>query len=226
MISKSNINIISWWHFILGLFLLKISEILYINGLDYLGLYSYRIIHIKEVQDFIFDCLDLLILICLTVLFNPFRILVLSTLNIKPLMSISTYIYIIIVNLIIILSDKTTNLFYMNNTNFAVQYSNTSLFDQPFQIYILSILSLIFITPIYEEILFRGIILNFFKTRYSFLIGLFISSSLFGLIHNYDILYIVFATSMGISFSLLYKKTNSIFPCIIAHIIYNIYTII
>ncbi|WP_367576302.1 CPBP family intramembrane glutamic endopeptidase [Bacillus cereus] len=161
------------------------------------------------------------------VVFNPFRKLIISTLNIKSLLSISTYIYIIIANLIAILIDKITNLYHLNNPNLFVQHSNINhLLDQPFQIYILSILSLIFITPIYEEILFRGIILNFFKTNYSFLIGLFISSLLFGLFHNYDILYIIFATSMGISFSMLYKKTNSLFPCIIAHITYNIYTII
>nr|WP_240519116.1 CPBP family intramembrane glutamic endopeptidase [Bacillus cereus] len=82
------------------------------------------------------------------------------------------------------------------------------------------------IGPVLEEILYRGIILRFLEIKYSFFTGLIISSLLFGLAHNYDFSFIIFATLMGIIYGLLYKKTNSIIPVIIGHMTYNLYTFI
>ncbi|HHT7180843.1 TPA: CPBP family glutamic-type intramembrane protease, partial [Bacillus cereus] len=44
--------------------------------------------------------------------------------------------------------------------------------------------------------------------------------------HDYDFVFIIFATLSGIIDGLLYKRTNSIIPGIIGHITYNLYTFI
>lgn len=80
-------------------------------------------------------------------------------------------------------------------------------------------LSVAIITPIKEEILYRGILYRFFEKKYSFLVGIIISSFIFGILHGG---FPVTAMIMGIVFAMLYKKTQSIIPSIILHIIWNL----
>ncbi|WP_314110244.1 CPBP family intramembrane glutamic endopeptidase [Bacillus pseudomycoides] len=62
-----------------------------------------------------------------------------------------------------------------------------------------------------------------FRNQVFFFTGLIISSLLFGLAHDYDFAFIIFATLTSIIDGLLYKKTNSIIPGLIGHITYNLY---
>ena len=84
---------------------------------------------------------------------------------------------------------------------------------------IIYVLSVAIITPIKEEILYRGILYRFFEKKYSFLIGIIISSFIFGILHGG---FPVTAMIMGIVFAMLYKKTQSILPSIILHIVWNL----
>ncbi|MBJ8082522.1 CPBP family intramembrane metalloprotease [Bacillus cereus group sp. N14] len=84
---------------------------------------------------------------------------------------------------------------------------------------IIYVLSVAIITPIKEEILYRGILYRFFEKKYSFLVGIIISSFIFGILHGG---FPVTAMIMGIVFAMLYKKTQSIVPSIILHIVWNL----
>lgn len=79
--------------------------------------------------------------------------------------------------------------------------------------------------PIIEEILFRGVILEFFEKRWGMIMGVIASSLLFGLMHVPSISSMVFLPiyfSLGAVLAFIYLKTNkNIMVPIVAHIINN-----
>ncbi|MGH1049329.1 lysostaphin resistance A-like protein [Bacillus mycoides] len=221
---------ISWKEFILGTLLVNFIAIIIIgiplkvtSSLDFIQ-QKFNNDSLIIVQNFIFDIFYLFILILFILKYTPFQKIIISVFNIKPLYSYQTYLYILLVYIIDTFIDKITNLYFDSAEIQAEQLGIGNLYEQSLTINIIAILSIALIGPIQEEIIFRGIILKFFETKYSFLAGLILSSLLFGIGHNYDIAFIITATVTGIMYSLLYKKTNSIFPCIIAHITYNLST--
>ena len=82
-----------------------------------------------------------------------------------------------------------------------------------------------------EEILFRGFLFKAIANK-SATAAILISSSVFGIIHIFNLLYgadviatlaqVIYATSLGMMFSVFFYKTNNIVPCIICHCIINI----
>lgn len=84
---------------------------------------------------------------------------------------------------------------------------------------IIYVLSVAIITPVKEEILFRGILYRFLEKRYNFLVSIMISSFVFGILHGG---LLITATIMGMVFAMLYKKTQSIIPGIILHVVWNL----
>ncbi|HDR7641674.1 MULTISPECIES: CPBP family intramembrane glutamic endopeptidase [Bacillus] len=221
---------ISWKQFILGTLLVNFIALM-IVGVPLKMASSLNFIQQKFnndsliiLQNFIFYIFYLFILILFILKYKPFQKIIISVFNIKPLCSYQTYLYILLTCIINTFTDKITNL-YSNSAEIQAEHLGIeNLDEQSLTINIMAILSIALIGPIQEEIIYRGIIIKFFETKYSFLVGLILSSLLFGIAHNYDIPFIIFATVMGIMYSLLYKKTNSIFPCIIAHITYNLST--
>ncbi|WP_078552583.1 CPBP family intramembrane glutamic endopeptidase [Bacillus alkalicellulosilyticus] len=79
------------------------------------------------------------------------------------------------------------------------------------------------LTPVKEEILYRGIIHHFLEKRYHFLVGLIVSSLIFGLLH---LGYPLTATLMGMVFVILFKLTRSLMVPIVLHIVWNAYAVI
>ncbi|HWO55409.1 MAG TPA: type II CAAX endopeptidase family protein [Paenibacillus cookii] len=73
------------------------------------------------------------------------------------------------------------------------------------------------ISPIYEEILYRGFLYRWFRTRFGAGWALFISSSLFTIAHipTYNTLPLNFAS--GLIFAWTYEKTRSVVPGMIVH---------
>lgn len=77
------------------------------------------------------------------------------------------------------------------------------------------------ISPIYEEILYRGFLYRWFRTRFGAGWALFLSSSLFTIAHipTYNTLPLNFAS--GLIFAWTYEKTGSVVPGIIVHALTN-----
>jgi membrane protease YdiL (CAAX protease family) len=83
---------------------------------------------------------------------------------------------------------------------------------------VLQAITAAFIAPICEEILFRGFILSRFTYKFGIKKAVVFSSVCFGVLHLSN----VFGTTMfGIVSCLLYLKTKSLFPSIMAHIVNN-----
>lgn len=86
---------------------------------------------------------------------------------------------------------------------------------------ILALLSASVISPIYEEIFYRGFMYTFFKERFGVGYGVMISATIFTFAHipTYNAMPVNFLG--GVIFALAYERTNSIWPPILIHGIIN-----
>lgn len=83
-----------------------------------------------------------------------------------------------------------------------------------------NILYSIFLTPLLEEILFRGFILKGFLKNYNKFTAIIMSSLFFALLHI-KLNAVILAFISGILFAYLYIKTKSLISCIFAHFLSN-----
>ena len=74
------------------------------------------------------------------------------------------------------------------------------------QYQILLLLGFAILTPIFEELIFRGFILRFFSERFPFWIAAIITSFFFGIAHTYSLGVMVITFFMGLLMAILCKK--------------------
>lgn len=87
--------------------------------------------------------------------------------------------------------------------------------------FISSLIGTIFISPIAEEFIFRGIILNRLKIVIPVPMAILVSSLCFGVLHSYGS--IISAFVFGVCMCIIYLKTENILTPIIAHIMNNFF---
>lgn len=85
---------------------------------------------------------------------------------------------------------------------------------------------------IWEEILFRGVILNILLKNYSTKNAIFIDGVIFGLYHLFNLLggvdlffilmQVTSATFGGLIYAYMYIKTENLVPCMICHYLHNV----
>ncbi|MEK4761189.1 type II CAAX endopeptidase family protein [Viridibacillus sp. FSL E2-0187] len=82
---------------------------------------------------------------------------------------------------------------------------------------LIAIISAAVISPIYEEIFYRGFIYRWLRTRIGFIGAILLSSIIFTIVHipTYNVMPVNFFS--GIIFALAYERTNSIWPSVIIH---------
>lgn len=85
--------------------------------------------------------------------------------------------------------------------------------------FLLSLLGGAVLTPIGEEILFRGVIANALN-RYGAWAGVGLSSVIFGLAHGVSVI-LPIAIMVGILSAILFRKSGSVWACIVLHGVYN-----
>ncbi|WP_369902338.1 lysostaphin resistance A-like protein [Bacillus manliponensis] len=85
----------------------------------------------------------------------------------------------------------------------------------------LLIINIAILVPIFEELIFRGMILRFFQTRFPFWIAAVGSSFIFGIAHTYSVGVMAVTFILGMLMAILCKKTNSIVPAILLHMMNN-----
>ena len=85
-------------------------------------------------------------------------------------------------------------------------------------------LSIVFIGPLFEEILFRGIVYNFLEKIYkSGLFPAILSGVLFGIWHGQAV-QSIYTTIMGIILGYTYMKTKNLFYPVLLHMLNNFYS--
>jgi uncharacterized protein len=75
------------------------------------------------------------------------------------------------------------------------------------------------ITPLGEEFVFRGVIANALN-RYGAWAGVVGSAAVFGLSHGLNVIFFD-AFMVGVIVGILFRKTNSVWPGVVVHIVYN-----
>ena len=102
-----------------------------------------------------------------------------------------------------------------SNTDIGT-YWDSGIIDISFTILYVAIF-----TPIAEELMFRGYLLDAIKRKHSDWVAIIISSILFGLVHI-DPYTIGVATIGGIIYGWLRIRTRSLLPCIACHMMWNL----
>ncbi|MGE6261328.1 CPBP family intramembrane glutamic endopeptidase [Heyndrickxia sporothermodurans] len=82
---------------------------------------------------------------------------------------------------------------------------------------LIAFISAAVISPIYEEIFYRGFLYRWLRTRVGFIGAIILSSFIFTIIHipTYNVMPVTFFS--GIIFALAYERTNSIWSSVIIH---------
>jgi len=95
--------------------------------------------------------------------------------------------------------------------------------DRPINL-TLGLLATVFAAPVFEELIFRGFVFGALRTqsRISPLLAAVLSSAIFATVHWYSVYGWVTVFLAGLMFSWLYHRTNSLWPGIICHGIYNL----
>lgn len=83
-----------------------------------------------------------------------------------------------------------------------------------------TMLALVVLAPIFEELICRGVVLESLRARYGILIACLVSALFFGVIHFYPQL-VVNAFFLGLIFAFLYIRTGSLWIVIILHALNN-----
>lgn len=125
------------------------------------------------------------------------------------------YFYLIILGVILSLMYNV----FAYYLNFALK---TSLFDNNSNVAV-TLLSTGILGPIIEELIFRGIIYNELKSKYSNMKSILITTIFFAIIHI-NIIQILYALIIGFILIFVYEKYNNIKAPIILHMASNITT--
>ncbi|MCR5373939.1 MAG: CPBP family intramembrane metalloprotease [Lachnospiraceae bacterium] len=86
---------------------------------------------------------------------------------------------------------------------------------------IIMLIYAIFIAPIHEEILFRGVILHYMRNGCPFILANILQALLFGLLHM-NIVQGTYAFLVGLLLGYIFKRSKNLTSTIIIHIIFNI----
>lgn len=96
----------------------------------------------------------------------------------------------------------------------------TSTFNELFNFKILALITVLLVSPVYEEVIFRGLILNALRKRHSEVLSIVISAVLFSIVHL-NLVQCVNTFLIGLILGLIYVKTESLYIVIFAHIFHN-----
>ena len=87
--------------------------------------------------------------------------------------------------------------------------------------FLIAFVSAAIISPIYEEIFYRGFLYRFFRGKFGIALSMFLSSFIFMIVHipTFNTLPVNFIS--GMLFAWTYEKSGSIVPAILIHGIFN-----
>lgn len=131
------------------------------------------------------------------------------------LWTVIALIALIVVSISVLMIMEKVGISFENSKTETVQN------DKSIYSFCIAVIGAAVISPIYEEILYRGVFYTFFRDRYGIWGGVLISSIIFTVVHipTYNTLPVNFLS--GVVFAWLYERTNSILSAMIAHALFN-----
>ncbi|MEK5056564.1 type II CAAX endopeptidase family protein [Niallia sp. FSL K6-0212] len=126
-----------------------------------------------------------------------------------------TFVLIVISIIMVVVIEILIGVGPENNKTDSLQ-SRTTLLN-----FFIGFVSAAIISPVYEEIFYRGFLYRFIRSKYGILIGMLGSSLIFMIVHipTFNTLPINFVS--GLIFAWTYEKSGSVVPPIIIHGIFN-----
>jgi membrane protease YdiL (CAAX protease family) len=85
-----------------------------------------------------------------------------------------------------------------------------------------SLLEYVILAPLFEELVFRGLLFAILRRRFRFLPAALISAAIFGLAHGYGVVGLISVCWSGVLWAWIYERTGSLGPGILAHAINNL----
>ncbi len=85
-----------------------------------------------------------------------------------------------------------------------------------------SLLEYVILAPLFEELVFRGLLFAILRRKFRFLPAALISALIFGLAHGYGVVGLFSVCWSGVLWAWIYEKTGSLGPGILAHAINNL----
>lgn len=105
------------------------------------------------------------------------------------------------------------------------QSQNIFKTSMPIDAQVLLIIYAVFLGPLMEEVVFRGIILPAVTNKINIYFGVILSTLIWSLLH-FQINVIIFTMIFGFMLSYLYIKTKSLWTCYLAHLLKNLLAVI
>jgi len=85
-----------------------------------------------------------------------------------------------------------------------------------------SLLEYVILAPLFEELVFRGLLFAILRRKFRFLPAALISATIFGLAHGYGVVGLISVCWSGVLWAWIYEKTGSLGPGILAHAVNNL----
>lgn len=117
---------------------------------------------------------------------------------------------VIIVLIIITIVTSLLGGTWENEKTAALEHISVSSF-------LIAFISAAIISPIYEEVFYRGFLFRWFRTRTNFITASLCSSIIFSIAHIPTYNVVPVACFTGFVFAYVYEKTESIWPSVFVH---------
>jgi len=85
-----------------------------------------------------------------------------------------------------------------------------------------SLLEYVILAPLFEELVFRGLLFAILRRKFRFLPAALLSAAIFGLSHGYGVVGLISVCWSGVLWAWIYEKTGSLGPGILANAINNL----
>ncbi len=79
----------------------------------------------------------------------------------------------------------------------------------------------VLLAPLFEELIFRGILYTTLRTKFSFLLSMVASGLIFALAHGYGLIAFLTVFWSGLLWAWAYERTGSVIPGMVAHAVNN-----
>lgn len=166
--------------------------------------------------------LDYIGFVVVLLIFKSIRQFLKGILSWKAMVAYRTYL-LIISGFIAIYTSQYLFIDVLKWELISNQIEDTPIYYNSISAYLLVFISIAMITPIQEEIMFRGVLQKFLGEKWRIWIGIIVTSIIFGLLHPG---YILSGMAMGFVFGSVYHLTRSLWPAIILHALWNGYIIV
>lgn len=124
-------------------------------------------------------------------------------------------VVLIIVSILLVLAMALVGIGVENSKTESIQSHITPVN------FLIAFVSASIISPLYEEIFYRGFLYRLLRSKLGITIGMLVSSFIFMIVHlpTYNVLPVTFVS--GLVFSWTYEKTGSVIPGIVIHGTFN-----